>query len=182
MKKISFAGICALAMLISCGGGKTSEATINPNVTDSEEPADGIERMMLYDFTDTLRTDGKTFIYTIHREASDSLPLIIDDEGNRFADNVYTLTIRSGGTTVFQRRFTKATFSSYLSKEFQKKGILDGMMCDKSLPGLRFAVSVSLPQSDMFEPLLMKVDTNGGIVITRDERGEAELEDDGDGV
>ena len=182
MKHFSFAWICALAMLISCGGRNTSDATVNANASESVEPADGIQRMTVYDFTDTLRTDGKTYIYTVHREASDSLPLIIDEEGNRYADNIYTLTIRSGGKTVFQRRFTKATFNSYLSKEFQKKGLLDGMMCDKTLPGLRFAVSVSLPQSDMFEPLLMQVDTNGGIVITRDERGEAELEDDEDGV
>ena len=182
MKHFSFVWICALAMLISCGGKNASDATATANASDSEEPADGIQRMTVYDFTDTLRTDGKTFIYTVHREASDSLPLIIDEEGNRYADNIYTLTIRSAGKTVFQRRFTKANFSSYLSKEFQKKGLLDGMMCDKTLPGLRFAVSVSLPQSDMFEPLLMQVDTNGGIVITRDERGEAELEDDEDGV
>ena len=34
----------------------------------------------------------------------------------------------------------------------------------------------------MMEPLLMQVDTNGGIVITRDERGDEELENDDDGV
>lgn len=171
-----------LPLLVACGGTTSTEQTTGANDDDSELTADGIQRMAVYNFTDTLRTGGKTYTYTIHREASDSLPVITDEDGNRYADNVYTLTIRSAGQTVFQRRFTKAAFNFYLSREFQKKGILDGMMCDKSLPGLRFAVSVSLPQSDMFEPLLMQVDTNGGIVITRDERGEAELEDDGDGV
>ncbi len=181
MKK-NFIIWCFLGMMLSCGGHTNQDATAGANANESEESADGIQRMTVYDFTDTLRTEGKTYTYSVHREASDSLPVIIDDDGNRYADNIYTLTIRTGGQNVFQRRFTKATFSSYLSKEFQKKGILDGMMCDKSLPDLRFAVSVSLPQSDMMEPLLMKVDTNGGIVITRDERGDEELEPEEDGV
>jgi len=107
---------------------------------------------------------------------------VTDDEGNRHADNIYTLTIASDGRTFFNRRFTKSTFASYLSAEMAQKGILNGMMCDTSLPGLRFAISVSLPQSDMFEPLLMQVDANGGISITRDERGDEAFETDEDGV
>ena len=176
--------LLATALLGACGGKATppvSTAGENDYALENTSP-DGIQRMQPYHFSDTVRTDGHTYVYTLHREASDSLPTVSDDEGNRYADNVYTLTISSGDQIAFQRRFTKQTFASYLSAEFLKKGVLDGMMCDKSLPGLRFAVSVSLPQSDMFEPLLMQVDTHGGIVISRDERGEAEFEDDGDGV
>ena len=172
-----------LTLLVACGGASSTEQTSSATSDDIEVSVDGIQRMTVYDFTDTVRTEGKTYIYTVHREASDSLPVITDEDGNRYADNVYTLTIRSGEQTVFNRRFTKKTVLSYLSRDFQQRGILDGMMCDKTLPGLRFAVSVSLPQSDMMEPLLMQVDTQGGIVITRDERGDEELDiDDEDGV
>lgn len=182
MKHSSLAWLCVAALLAACGGQHTQEQAAADSAA-TETPSDGIQRMTVYDFTDTVRTEGKTYIYTVHREASDSLPVITDEDGNRYADNVYTLTIRSGEQTVFNRRFTKKTFLSYLSRDFQQRGILDGMMCDKTLPGLRFAVSVSLPQSDMMEPLLMQVDTQGGIVITRDERGDAELEDhEEDGV
>ena len=182
MKHPSFICLCAIGLLLSCGSKSTQEQTTSTTGYDTEVSSDGIQRMTPYDFSDTIRTDGKTYIYSVHREASDSLPVITDDDGNRYADNVYTLTIRSGEQIVFDRRFTKKTFLSYLSRDFQQRGILDGMMCDKTLPGLRFAVSVSLPQSDMMEPLLMQVDTNGGIVITRDERGDEELENDDDGV
>ena len=183
MKHPSFICLCAVGLLLSCGSKTATEQTTGTTDYDTEVASDGIQRMTVYDFTDTVRTEGKTYIYTVHREASDSLPVITDEDGNRYADNVYTLTIRSGEQTVFNRRFTKKTFLSYLSRDFQQRGILDGMMCDKTLPGLRFAVSVSLPQSDMMEPLLMQVDTQGGIVITRDERGDAELDiEDEDGV
>lgn len=185
MKKLLFSIGCALVLLSACRGGQAQQTA--PVTTDQEYDnelsADGIQRLREYNYRDTVRTGGHTYIYTIHREYSDSLPVVTDDEGNRHADNIYTLTITSNGQTFFNRRFTKGTFASYLSAEMAKKGILDGMMCDTSLPGLRFAISVSLPQSDMFEPLLMQVDPSGGITITRDERGEAELApEDEDGV
>ena len=184
MKKYSLGLAVMLLALASCGG-KTKELQhlTGANEYDvEEEAADGIQRMHDYHFSDTLRAGGRVYQYTIDRITSDSLSVVTDDDGRRYADNIYTLTLQSGGTTVFKRQFTKGAFASYLSKEFQQKGILDGMMCDKSLPGMSFAVSVSLPQSDLFEPLILQVDASGGISIRRDERGEVEYEPEGDGV
>ena len=50
------------------------------------------------------------------------------------------------------------------------------MVYDRELPGLCFAVSVSLPQSDMVEPLLVRVDLSGGIMISPDTRNENDFE------
>lgn len=184
MKRLLFPIVCSLALLSACRGGQAQQADSDAANQDyeSEQFADGIQRLRVYNYSDTLRTSGHTYVYTIHREYSDSLPVVTDDEGNRHADNIYTLTIKSDGKAFFNRRFTKGTFASYLSADMAKKGILDGMMCDTSLPGLRFAICVSFPQSDMFEPLLMQVDANGGISITRDERGDEAFETDEDGV
>ncbi len=180
MKQYYLGLLMVMALLQACGSKTVSnESSVGANEYDTTTSVDGIQRMTPYHYSDTIRTNGKAYTYTIHREASDSLPVVIDDEGNKYADNVYSLTIHQGGQTLFHRQFTKKTVASYLSTEFQQNGILDGMMCDKSLPGLRFAISVSLPQSDMFEPLLLQVDTSGGMTISRDERGEAELEDEG---
>ena len=180
MKQCYFGILFVIALLQACGGQTTTkDYPVGANEYNTTESVNGIQSMSPYHYSDTIRTGGKVYVYTIHREASDSLPVVTDDEGNKYADNVYTLTIRQGERMVFNRQFTKKTVASYLSKEFQQKGILDGMMCDKSLPGLRFAISVSLPQSDMFEPLLLQVDNSGGMTISLDERGEAELEDEG---
>lgn len=183
MKRPTF-GASALTLLLlfalSACAGKSSqmqEQTAPSEFEDENAAADGIQRMHPYDFPDTLRTGAHTYICTIHREADESLPLVEDEEGTCYADNRYTLAIQCDGQTFFNRSFTKATFASYLSKEFLENGLLDGMMLDKSLPGLVFAVSVTLPQSDMVEPLLLHVDNGGGISIERDIRSENDFEE-----
>ncbi len=179
MKKIPFYLIAAVMTVASCTG-KTSTATPVTTISEFEaddEHGDGIQRMHEYNFSNEIVVDGKTYTYSIHREASDSLPLVTDDEGTRYTDNIYTLTLSNSSGEVARYRLTKRNFLSYLSPEFQSKGILDGMMCDTTLTGFQFAVSVSLPQSDMVEPLILKVDPKGGMSISRDERSHGAPED-----
>lgn len=166
--------------LTACGGKSpqtAAEATPNEFV-QSDDDASAIQRMHDYHFSDTLHADGHIYTYTIDRSASDSLPTVKDDEGITYADNVYSLSILRDRAPFFSRRFTKAAFASYLSADFRQKGLLDGMMCDRSLPGINFAVSVSLPQSDMIEPLLLHIDRNGGIAIERDLRADNDFEEE----
>ena len=174
MKRPTF-GASALTLLLlfalsACVGksNQIQEQTAPSEFEDENAVADGIQRMHPYDFPDTLHTGAHTYIYTIHREADESLPLVEDEEGTCYADNRYTLAIQCDGQTFFNRSFTKATFASYLSKEFLENGLLDGMV---------FAVSVTLPQSDMVEPLLLHVDNGGGISIERDIRSENDFEE-----
>lgn len=182
--KLLFAAL-AICLFAACSGRQSAstQTQATGEYESTGEGADGIQRMHEYNYTDTLVTEGHKYIYTIHREASDSLPVVTDDDGTRYADNIYTITISSDGHEFFHRSFTKAAFASRLSDDFRKRGLLDGMMLDSSLPGLAFAVSVSMPQSDMVEPLLMRVDHQGGIAIERDERSDADLDDtDDEGV
>ena len=186
MKKLFWLLLTALLITAACTQKQTSQAETadTGEYMAAGEESDGIQRMHEYNFADTVTVDGRQYIYRLHREASDSLPVVVDDEGTRFADNVYTLAIMAGGQEFFHRSFTKAAFASHLSNDFRQHGILDGMMFDPSLSGLAFAVSVSMPQSDMVEPLILRVDRQGGIAIERDERSDADLDDssDEDGV
>lgn len=166
------------AALVACGG-KTLTTTEQTTPSEFEEVAEGsgeVMRLRTYDFEDTLTYNGQVYSYAIHRESDDQLPYVTDEEGQAFADNRYTLTIRQGDNVCFQRQFTKSSFASYLSRDIQEHGILDGMVYDRELPGLCFAVSVSLPQSDMVEPLLVRVDLSGGIMISPDTRNENDFE------
>ncbi len=156
----------------------TAETAPQGEFMSDDESSDGVQRMTPYDFSDTLSIGTHRYAYTIHREAVDSLPTVQDEDGTVYADNSYHLTIRRDGQPLLDRHFTKRTFASYLSAEMRQRGILDGMMQDGSLPGLAFAISVSLPQSDMLEPLLLKVDANGGIAIERDLRSENDFEEE----
>lgn len=167
-------GLCLVLLLAACtGGNNPRHEEANPNEYASMEDAEGsVQRMSVYDFTDTLRMGSHEYVYTIHREPADSLPTVTDDFGSVFADNIYSLTLRRDGTTYFSRSFTKNAFAHLLSSDMRRNGVLDGMMCDTTCTGFCFAVSVSQPQSDLFEPFLLTIDDQGGMTITRDTRLE----------
>lgn len=181
MKIIQWTGFIAIGVAImmtaACGGKKTQpDQLVGQGDLEMSDTLSGVQRMRTYDYSDTVQVGGHQYCYTIHREASDSLPMVRDESGFVFADNIYKLTILKDGQPFVSRRFTKADFDHLLSDDFRRQGILDGFMCDTSQPGLRFAVSVSYPQSDMYEPFLLTFDDRGGMVMERDTRSEVEPE------
>lgn len=165
--------LAAVSLLAACGGrsAPATETSVGEFET-SVSADDGVQRMREYHFSDTLQAYGHTYSYTIQRVASDELPKVRDDEGTLYADNVYLLSVEREGQAFYSHRFVKDDFAASLSKDFREKALLDGMMCDKSLPGINFAVSVSLPQSDMIEPLLLHIYKDGSIAIEKDNRAE----------
>lgn len=171
-------------MLMSCGRKKTdNEALVGHGDMEVTDSVGAIQRMRVYDYSDTVRVGSHRYAYTIHREACDSLPMVTDESGYVFADNIYTLTILKDGSPFVSRRFTKQTFAHLLTPDFRRQGILDGFMCDTSQPGLQFAVSVSYPQSDMYQPFLLTFDEQGGMRLERDTRSDIDVADtDDEGV
>lgn len=152
-------------------------ASVSEYATDAAA-GDGVQRMYDYHFQDTLSLRGHQYIYSIDRHAVDSLPRVKDVDGLVYADNAYHLSIRCDGQTLLNRHFTKGSFASYLSEDMLRNGILDGMVYDASVDAeMAFAISVSFPQTDMLEPLLLRVDRNGGISIERDQRSENDFDD-----
>ena len=177
--KTGLCACCAAAILLAaCGrGSKPAEALVGQGDMEVSDTISGIQRMRTYDYSDSIRQGSHLYVYTIHREACDSLPMVTDESGYIFADNIYQLTILKDGQPFVRRRFTKSSFAHLLSADFRKQGILDGFMCDTSQPGLHFAVSVSYPQSDMYEPFLLTFDEQGGMVLERDTRSDIEAEE-----
>ena len=135
----------------------------------ADEPQ-GVQRMNAYDHTDTISLGGTTYVCRIERTPSDSLPTVTDDFGVEFADNVYLLTIERNGVPFLERRFTKVAFAHLLTDDMLRHSVLDGMRADTTVAGLAFVVSVSQPQSDIFQPFLLTVDGSGAIAIERDTR------------
>lgn len=185
MKNLFYAcsiALCAVT-LASCGRNKTQpEALVGQGDMEVADSLAGIQRMRTYDYKDSVRVGTHLYKYHIHREACDSLPTVTDESGFVFADNIYRLTILKDGKPFLDRRFTKSSFAHLLSADFRRQGILDGFMCDTSQPGLHFAVSVSYPQSDMYQPFLLNIDERGGLSIVIDTRSDIEADTDDDGV
>ena len=175
---IPFVAIMLLVGAVaSCRSKKKPEVII---ATKYEKPApQGPIRTDDYKDTKPFEWLGADYVCTIERLADDSLPMVKDETGQAFIDNRVKVTISSSdGSVFFNRTFTKASFNSYIDDGFRKNGILEGFVFDKVEGNeVRFACSVSLPQSDEYIPLVLAVTRTGSSSIARDTRLDAELED-----
>lgn len=166
--------ICLLALLTlgACQSKKEQkeeiplEETLPPDV----KMVKGICKMQDSHVTDTVSWRGKLYTYDIKRTADENLPTVKDEtDGLEYYDNQIDLKITQGEKTVFEKHFLKSSFDSYLDNGFRKSGMLEALVFDMTVPeGLRFATSVSYPQSDLYLPLLIIIDAEGNMTIKRD--------------
>ena len=173
--------LLAIALLLVCVASCSSKKKRDDIITTKyEKPApQGPIRTDNYKDSKSFKWLDRDYVCTIERIADDSLPMVKDETGQQFVDNWVKVVIsRADGSVFFNRVFTKSTFNSYIDKDFQQKGILEGFVFDKVESNeVRFACSVSLPQSDEYIPLILAVTRNGDIAITRDTRLDTEIED-----
>ena len=113
--------------------------------------------------------NGIKLHYTITRKSDDKLGTVKDDQGNIFADNTITVEIMNGKQKFFSRTFTKKNFEAYIDSAFVKRGILECLVFDKVDKGrLGFSASVSYPQTDMYESLMIYISGDGKMSIEKD--------------
>ena len=163
--------------VMSCSKKKKQDVIIAPKY-EKPEPQGPI-RTDNYKDSKPFKWQDRDYVCTIERIADDSLPMVKDETGQLFVDNRVKVVIsRADGSVFFERVFTKATFNAYINDDFRKTGILEGFVFDKVEPNeVRFACSVSRPQSDEYIPLILAVTRQGNIDITKDLRLDTEIED-----
>lgn len=170
MKKIlSVALLAGLAVvLIACGSKKKNEDIIAPRIVKVQPKAP--IRMQSYNDEKNVEWIGKTYQVSISRQPSDSLPVIKDETGQKYIDNVFKLKVsRQDGSVFYSRTFTKKALASYLDEEFTKTGVFEGLVFDKADGDwLVFAASVGHPQSDEYIPLVIRLSRMGELTIARD--------------
>ena len=176
MKTSKILYLCLLfPVFCSCGDNKDQKDGQNTLTTEQQA---SVHRMKDYDLTDSVTMGNHLFVYTIHREADDSLKAVVDENGDKYVDNYYDLTILRDGTSFFRRRFTKLSFGNQLDESFRKNGILDGFRFMSAKEGkLTFGVCVSYPESDMSEPFLLTVGPDGSFTLEPDMAPDIEEED-----
>ena len=107
---------------------------------------------------------------SVVRRPDDSLPVVINEQGDKFVDNSITLRITSGGKSIVDKVFTKESFASLVDAKFMKHSILEGLVYDKTTPqGIVYAASVCYPQSDLYIPLSITVSADGKISLAKEE-------------
>jgi len=170
-----------LAATMALSGCKEKKQT-DDIITSRPEPPKPTAPVRMQPYTDKRDVQwlGKTYQIVLNRQANDSLHMVKDEIGQKFVDNTIKLTVkRSDGSTAISKTFTKATFERYIDETFRKRGILEGLVFDK-VDGqkLEFAASISLPQTDEYIPLEVKVDNFGNVTIERDDTMDTQGESD----
>ncbi len=156
------------ASVCGCGEKKESDTIIAPKV-EKKKPSAPI-RMQDYTQSRDINWNGSKMVSEIHRTPDDSLEMVKDENGQKFIDNRIELVIRrADGSVFFKKTFTKNTFDENLDNDYRKTGILEGLVFDK-VDGntLRFAASVSHPQTDEYIPLVVTISKSGQMSIKRD--------------
>ena len=157
-----------MLMLVACGEKKKSQDIITQRV-ETVKPKEP-ERMQEYNDSRDVAWIGKQYKVTVHRQPADSLPMVKDETGQKFVDNVISVSVlRADGSQFFGRTFKKSDFLSYLDDDYIKTGIFEGLVFDKAEGDfLEFAASVSHPNSDEYIPLVVRLSRMGQITIQRD--------------
>ena len=188
MNRLSIVLLAVLSlMMVSCKEKKTPTVIIAPKPV--EEVKKDPSRMQEINQDMNVDWIGKTYQVVIRRVSDESLPMVKDENGNKYYDNVITLSvIRPDGSEFFSRTFKKTDFSSYLDDKTRNNGALLGIVLDCAEgDNLVFAASVGSPDrlSDEFIPLVLTLSRMGDVNIKKDtaldttsDRPEVE-EDDG---
>lgn len=167
--RLIFMGIISTVL---CCYGCSPKQNNTGAYSEYEKPdtANGIQQMKDYHYSAEVKDKNTVYTYDIVREVSDSLPTVKSDENVCFADNYIRLRVNSNGKEIFNKMFTKKHFAAYLDKEFLAHSILEGMAFDCVLPeGLRFSLSISYPESDIYMPFSVLVAPDGSYMITKEE-------------
>lgn len=118
---------------------------------------------------------GNDYKVIMKRQMDKDLPTVKDENGLTYYDNRITIAIqRRDGSYVINKTFTKSDFQQYYrgNKPAEQGGLLgivyDCIENDKVV----FAGSIGSPErsSDMYLPVIIKVDRNGNYSIAVDTR------------
>lgn len=137
--------------------------------SESPKPQEPI-RMQDYRQTTDIKWLNKNYQVEVVRTPDDSLKMVKDETGQKFVDNRIAIRIlRADGSVAFKRVFTKAAFQHLLNDDYQKTGILEGLVYDRvEGNNVVLAASVCHPQTDEYIPLVIKVSNFGDVAISRD--------------
>lgn len=124
---------------------------------------------------------GAHYIISMERKADESLPLVADEQGNKYFDNCITVEIkRADGSLFFKRTFVKTDFAKCLSNIYGRNGALLGVVFNEVKDNnLYFAASVGSPDimSDSFVPIVVKISRTGAMSIYEDTQLDTSADD-----
>ena len=171
MKSIVYILACAAVVFFNACSSKDKSRKDDATVLmqDSTQTA-APQRMQVSDVKETFTYKGKEYQSFVVRRPDETLPMVQNEQGEKFVDNRISLRITCGGKQVVDNVFTKESFASLVDAKFMKYAILEGLVYDKTTPGgIIYAASVCYPQSDLYVPIRLTVTADGKISMAREE-------------
>jgi len=156
--------------IVSCKEKKESNVIIAPKPVKQGPKAP----VKMSDFVNSDKVPwlGKEYQVEVKRAAADSLPMVKDEQGNSYYDNLIRVRVtRQDGSEFFNRVFSKRSFNDYIDDNTRKKGVLLGIVFDRAEgDNLIFGASVGSPDrlSDEYIPLILTIGRMGTVGIQRD--------------
>lgn len=163
--------------LVLCACNKKTQST--ESATTNEKPKTEAEnilhRLPTLHVEDTVKSGSNVYALMINREACDSLGIVTDEMGYRYADNLLNISVKKNDAVLFNRTFKKKDFLHLLDAEFAKHSILDGCRFLQVHEGMvTFSLAVSYPDSDMSRPFKLNIGPDGSYMIVKNDDLEEE--------
>ena len=165
-----YIGVCLL--LTGCGGNLSVNKEGNTQYVNSQPADDETLKDPIFmqdsDISVPITVGSRAFQSNVVRKPDRSLPMVSNEQGQLYVDNIITLTLREGNHLVVRRDFTKKDFVGFLDTGFQQHAILEGLVFDKEENGqLLYAASVAYPESDLYVPFQIRITTSGIVSISK---------------
>ena len=118
MKTVVYIVTCVVALsVVSCTSRQKGGDDVQVLMQDSTV-ASAPQRMQVSDTKVTITYKGKEYRSSVVRRPDDSLPIVKNEQGEKFVDNSITLRITCGGKQIVDRVFTKESFASLVDAGF----------------------------------------------------------------
>ncbi len=153
-------------LCLSCGS-HSSDSNLNDSIWIAPPEDNSILSLDESDRDGSVRIGEKDYTYHYHFQPSDSLPIVVNADGQRYRDNVAHLTVRREGTVIFSHRFTKQSFTNFIAKKDLAGSALVGFSYNltktEDHTQLRFIATVGDPDetAGINYPIEIKVQTSG---------------------
>lgn len=159
---------------------KTTDIITKKNVVKAAPS--GPKRMSGYERTETVDWNGGTYKIIVKRSSTDGI--FTDDNGKKYYDNTFSLTIlRPDGTEFVHREFTKQSYSGIVDDSYLSKSTALGLALLEVEDGkLVLLGSVGCPDelSDDFIPISITISGDGTVSMKQsDNNGDSMENEDG---
>lgn len=171
MKNLFYMLACVSVIFLSaCSSQSKNEKADRQALMEDSIKAAGPQRMQVSDIKSSFTYQGKEYQSSVLRQPDESLPMVKNEQGEKFVDNRITLRLTCGGKQIVDKVFTKESFSSLVDAKFMQYAILEGLVFDQTTPqGIIYAASVCYPQSDLYVPIRLTISSGGNISMAREE-------------